>query len=574
MELCFFGNERNHIMRANRQDGKISRRGFVAAAAVGTAAFAASPLLTGCGGGTGDTGDSGTAFDKKGGTFRYCVSEPAGIDPFKLQETEGTAIASNIFDSLLEYDYRKEKLLPAAAESWEVSDDATVFTFTLRQGATFHNGDAVTAKDFKYAWERICNPGTTSEPSKISFHLAMVKGYDELASGQAAELVGAVAKDELIFEVTLSQPYADFIYVVTHPALGPVPSGGAAADFAAYSQAPIGNGPFMMDGTWEHGQHIRLKRFDGYYGDKPFIDGVEFHVIADAETAFAEFQAGDLDFVQIAGGQIEPTLAAYGESSDGFTANPGKQTLLGPESSTSYLVVNNTDPVLKDKNIRMALSYAINRQAICDALFFGTRVPATGIVPPGITGFRDSAWPASTYDVEKAQQALVDAGYPGGAGLPAIRLSYNTGNAHESVMQMIQADLSAIGISTELILMEWTQYLGELAAGSIQIGYFGWVADYPVMGNFLSSLFYTSSGDNYAKYSNPVVDTAITTARSEGDDAARIRAFQKLDDSIGADIPVIPIMFSRHTRVCSSRVNNFSFGPTMLPNLSHTWLSK
>ncbi|MDR0346869.1 MAG: peptide ABC transporter substrate-binding protein [Coriobacteriales bacterium] len=546
-----------------KENRTISRRGFVAGAAAAGVLAAGSSMLTGCGGG-----------GEAGGTFRYYINEPAWIDPYNLQESEGTAVTSNIFDSLLEYDYRTEKLNPAAAESWEVSDDATVFTFKLRSAATFHNGDPVTAKDFKFAWERICNPTTAAEPSEISYHLAMVKGYSEMISGKAKDLVGAVAKDDLTFEVTLIQPYADFIYVITHPALGPVPSGGAAANFATYSQAPIGNGPFMIEGKWEHNQYIQVKRFENYYGDKALLDGVDFNIISEVDTAFTEFKAGNLDFVQIASGQIDTTLKDYGESADGFVANPGKQTLLGPESSTYYLNVNTLDPVMKDKNVRMALSYAINRQAICDAVFFGTRVPATGIIPPGIKGFRDGAWPASTYDVEKAKKALADAGYPNGEGFPTIKLSFNTGGDHGNIMQMVQADFRAIGVTAELDSMEWGLYLDELAANRIQIGRLGWIADYPIMENFLYSLFYTGTGDNYSNYSNKQVDEAIYAARGETNDNDRIKAFQNVDDMIAADFPIIPIMFYRHTRVASSRVNNFYFGPTMLPDLTHTWLTQ
>ncbi|MDR3036843.1 MAG: peptide ABC transporter substrate-binding protein, partial [Coriobacteriales bacterium] len=457
-----------------------------------------------------------------------------------------------------------------------VSDDATVFTFKLRKDAKFHNGDPVTAKDFKYGWERICNPATNpAQPSEISYHLAMVKGYKEMfEDGTATELEGAVAVDDLTFEVTLTQPYADFLYVVTHPALSPIPSGGAASDYATFSEAPIGNGPFKMEGKWEHDQYIQLKRFDDYYGDKAFIDGVDFNIMTSVDTAYTEFQAGNLDFAQIADGQIETCVATYGESTDGYTANPGKQTLLGDESSVYYLVVNNTDPVLKDKNIRMAISYAINRQAICDVVFNGTRVPATGIIPPGIAGFRDGAWEASVYDVEKAKKTLEDAGYPGGAGIPTIKLSFNTGGGHENIMQMIQADLAAVGITAELNSMEWATYLTELAAGTIQIGRLGWIADYPIMENFLYSLFYTNNGDNHSKYTNKTVDDAILAARAETDDAKRIAAFQEVDDIIAADFPIIPVMFYRHSRVCSARVNDFYFDPKMIPDLTHTWLSK
>jgi peptide/nickel transport system substrate-binding protein/oligopeptide transport system substrate-binding protein len=395
-----------------------------------------------------------------------------------------------------------------------------------------------------------------------------------MTAGDASDLVGAVAVDDLTFEVTLVQPSSDFIYVITHPALGPVPSGGAAADFATYSQAPIGNGPLMIDGKWEHNQYIRTKRFENYYGDKTLVDGVDFNIIAEVDTAFTEFQAGNLDFVQIASGQIDSTVAQYGESPDGFIANPGQQTLLGPESSVYYLNVNTLDPVLSNKTVRMALSYAINRQAICDAIFFGTRVPATGIIPPGIKGFRDGAWAASVYDVEKAKAALAEAGYPNGEGMPTIKLSFNTGGDHGNIMQMIQADFAAIGVTAELDSMEWGQYLDELAAGNIQIGRLGWIADYPIMENFLYSLFYTDTGDNYSKYSNTTVDAAILAARGETEDNARIKAFQDVDDMIAADFPIIPIMFYRHTRVASNRVNNFYFSPAMLPDLVHTWLSK
>lgn len=560
-----------------KESGKVSRRTFVAGAAVVGAAAIATSALSACS--TGDNGSTSTTSDgtttdsePTGGTIRYYINQPVCIDTFNVQESEGTQVAANLFNSLTRYDYPTQKLTAAAAESWEVSDDATVFTFKLVQGAKFHNGDPVTAKDFKFGWERICNPKTTSDPSEISYHIDKIVGYEDMLKGNATELTGLKALDDYTLEVTLSEPFADFVMVASHPALGPVPSGGAADDFNTFFRSPIGNGPFMMDGDWVDDQYIRVKRFDDYYGDKAKIDGCDFLIIKSPETAFTQFQAGDLDFTMIANGQIAATKNQYGVAGDGYTINPGQQTLLGAESSTYYFVINQDDELMKDKNVRKAISLAINRQAICDTIFEGTRIPAGSIVPPGIDGYREGSWAYSKYDVDAAKQALADAGYPNGDGFPEITLSCNSGGGHEEIMQMAQADLAAIGITAKLDSMEWATYLQALTDGKYQIGRLGWIADYPIMDNFLYPLFYTGNGDNRSHYTNKDVDTQLMAARSITDADARIKAYQAVDDILGEDCVVVPVMFYCHNRVGSDVVNNFFFSPNMIANLKAMFL--
>jgi len=562
------------------QDKKLhlSRRTFVAGAAAAAFTVAGAAALQGCGG-TGSTGggtDTGGDSSKPtaDNTLSYYLSEPACIDPFDLKESEGTVVGSHLFDSLVDYDFVKGELIPAAAKSWEVSDDATVFTFTLREGATFHNGDPVTAASFKYGWERMCNPKTDpTATSEITYHLAMVEGYQALVDGEATQLTGVKAIDDLTLEVTLTQAYADFIFVVMHPGLAPIPEV-AGDDFTAFQKAPIGNGPFKIDGEWVHDQYIRVLRFDDYYGNVPLVDGIDFKIFQSPDTAFTEFQAGNLDFTQIGEGQVLTTAAQYGESSDGWTVNPGQQTLMGPESSTYYIFMNNKDAALSDVKVRTAISYAINRQAICDVIFEGTRAPADGIVPPGIDGYKEGAWPTAQYDVEKAKAALADAGFPGGEGFPTLKLSFNTGGGHENLMQMIQADLKAIGINADLDSMEWANYLDAIVAGQIQIGRLGWIADYPIMDNFLFSLFQSESGDNHSHLANPAVDAALLEARAIVDDDARAKKYQEIDALIAAEVPVAPIMFYRHHHVGSDRVNDLFYGPNYIPHLNEAWLTK
>lgn len=486
-----------------------------------------------------------------GGTFSFYISEPAYIDPYNLQESEGTQVGQAVFDSLVSFHPLTSKVTPAAAESWESNEDATVWTFKLVPGAKFHNGREVTAEDFKYAWERISNPENASE---ISYHLSAVLGYDEMQKGTATELEGVRAVDATTLEVTLKYPFADFEYVVGHPALAPIPKEEVDKDPAAFSEMPIGNGPFKMSEPWARDEYIKVERFADYYGDVPYIDGIEFRILADMDTAFLEFKAGNLDLAQIPAGQIQATVDQYGESPDGYTINPGEQTVLGTEQAVYFLLMNNTDEVLKNPKVRQALSMAIDRQAICDTVFEGTRIPATGIVPEGIVGFREGAWEYSKYDPEAAKALLADAGHPNGEGIPTIVLEYNTGAGHEDILQLVQDDLKALGIESELAGTEWAQYLDKLTEKTYQIGRLGWVADYPIMDNFLYPLFKTGSGDNYSGYSNAEIDALLEEARKTVDDDARIAMYQDIETRIGADAPVIPLMYYRHTRVASERV--------------------
>lgn len=532
---------------------------------------------TGCTGGDKDTsGDAGDDV-QKGGTFAFYISEPPFIDPVNLQDSEGVQVGQAVFDSLVTFDYLTSEIAPAAAESWEPNEDASVWTFHLAKDAKFHNGDPVTAQDFKYAWERICDPKNESE---ISYHLAPVMGFDEMQDGTGTDFPGVKAIDETTLEVTLNYAFADFEYVVGHPALAPVPKsaveGGVEYNGATvdYSEMPIGNGPFKMTEPWNHDQYIKVAKFDDYYGDEPNIDGVDFKIFTDQDTAFLEFQAGTVDFTQIPSGQIQSTIDQYGESVDGYSMEPGKQTVLGTELGVYYLLMNNIDDTFKDPKIRQAFSLAINRQAICDTVFEGTRVPATGIVPDGIVGFQDNAWKYSVYDPEEAKTILADAGYPDGKGLPKLKLEYNTGSGHEDILQLVQNDLKAIGVESELVGTEWAQYLDKLDQHTYQAGRLGWQADYPIMDNFLNPLFLSSSSDNYASYKNADVDAKLDEARKTTDADARIALYQEIETIVGDEAACAPLMFYRHTRVASDRVMDGVFSPMSLFNFEKVWLKQ
>lgn len=532
-------------------DHAITRRTF----AKGGLAASALAALSACGknSNASSSGSGSSSSDAGSGVFNYYINDPVAIDPYNTQESEGTQVEYELFDTLLDYDWNEEKVVGKAADSWEVNDSADEFTFHLHEGATFHNGDKVDAASFKRGWERICDP-TMATPSEINYHLAPVQGYDEMIAGTAKELSGVVAQDDYTLVVKLSTPMADFPYVCCHPALAPVPQA-ALDDPDSFLLAPIGNGPFKMDGKWESGQYIDLVRFDDYYGDKPKIAGIHFSIQKDPQTAYNEFKAGNIDFTSIPTGQFSDAQSTYGISDDGYTVTPKKQTLNGAETSVYYLVVNMNDATMKDINLRRAISLAINRQNIVDTLFEGTRQPATGMFPLIIDDDDEDVWDDCQYDPDTAK-SLIEQYYPNGV---TITLSYNSGGGHEDIMSSIQGDLQNVGITVQQSSQEWAAYLSSLSDGSFQIGRLGWIADYPTMDNFMYPNFYSSADNNYSKYNNPDVDSAIDEARKITDDDQRKAAYRDITKTISKDLPVIPIMFYAHNHVGSERTKTMFY---------------
>ena len=548
-------------MALDRNGGGVSRRTFVK----GSLAASALAALAACGknNNAASTND-GTVKASEGGTFKYYISDPVAIDHYNLQESEGTQVGHVLFDSLVEWDWDKGEVKAKAAESWEINDDNTVFTFHLKD-AKFHNGDPVTSESFKRGWQRLVDT-TMTTPGEIGYHLDPVVGYDEMAAGEATEITGLTCPDDKTFVVTLKEPMADFLAVCCHPGLAPAPQA-AIDDAANYLLAPIGNGPFMMDGKWESGQYINVKRFDDYYGDKPALDAINFSIQKDPKTAYSELEAGNMDFCQIPTGRFAELTEKYGSSVDGYTISPSRQTLAGAEASVYYLAVNLEDETMANKDLRHAIGLAINRQNIVDTLYEGVRQPADNVFPP-IIDKKGGSWEYAKYDPEAAKKIIDEKGLAG----TTIKLSYNSGGGHEDIMSCIQADLTAVGLNVEQDTKEWAAYLQGLTDGDFQMGRLGWIADYPTLDNFIFPNFYSTADNNYSRYNNPEVDAAIDDARKIADEDDRKDAYRKINQMIADDMPIIPIMFYAHQHVASDRVNELYYNAQGIADLGHASL--
>lgn len=545
----------------------LNRRAFLQA----SFASAATVSLAACGKNTAGASKSGDtqASSKNGGTIKCAIDNPTSIDPYDIEEFNGAAVAFQLFDPLTYYDYSSEALQPLSAERWEPNETADVWTFYIKKGLKFHDGSDVTSRSFKFAWERLCNPKTGEAPSVVSYHLAMVKGYDEMLAGSSTELVGVSCPDDYTLKVELVGAYADFPFVVSCTPLAPVPES-AKDDFAAYGRAPIGNGPFMMDGEWVDGQYINLKRFEDYGGDaKAHVDAINFNIYKNTDTAFREFEAGNLDLCDIPAGRIKDTVEKYGESLDGFTATKDHQTLLGQVLYTEYLAYNVEDPILSNPKVRQAMSLAINRQNICDSLYEGTATPAGDIVPPGIKGNDESTWRYCDYDVERAKKLLDEAGYPAAAdGTRGISLSIMVNSSRSTdEFVILQGDWKAVGINVTIDQLEYAVMLDRYVAGTYQLGSRGWTADYPIMDNFLQPLMYTGVGDNVSHYSNPNFDAKLDEARRTEDEDQRIALMHEANVIAAEDMPIIPMVHKALNKVCSANFQDLKVDAARCPEL-------
>lgn len=481
--------------------------------------------------------------------FSYAeVSEPTSLDPALAEEAVGINIDRYLFDGLVRYDSKTGDVKPAMAEKWETSDDATVFTFHLRKGASFSNGREVKAQDFVYAWTRALQPETKSGTALTI--LEPVHGAGPLADGEIKTLAGVEAVDDYTLKVTLDFPLSEFVTFLGHPVCSPVPREEIEKADSRFAESPVGNGPFTIR-EYKPNEQVVLDRNPDYYGDKAKVAEVTVKIIPNPATAVAELKAGNLDAVKaIPPGQAESlrndsTLKYYE----------------GQVNSLDFVGFNLTmDPWTNNDKLRQALNWAVDRQTIASKVLQEQATAADGIVPNPMPGHQFEAMPYK-YDPEKAKALLNEAGYPGGADLPPLKLAYRTEGLAPDEAQALQANLKNVGVDVELEGMESGVFLDKMIAGELPLFLVNWQADYNSPDTFLYSLFKSDQAQNVFHYVSPDADALLDKARSTLSREDRLKAYNDAERVILADAPLIPVDFRQDLLVYSPKVSNFVFTP-------------
>lgn len=559
---------RGRVLRHCKQD--ITRRRFLEGGITVASAAALTSVLSGC---MKKAADNVSA--EENAELDYFIANPSCIDPYNSGDVYGNMVARQIFDPLLEYDFQEKKLVPIAAESLPTIEECgRRFIYKLKKDRTFHNGEPVNAASFVRSWTRMVNPKTGESPSAVAYYLKLVKGYDALVAGHTANFAGLSAPDDYTFIVELTAPFQDFPMITTLMCTAPVPEV-ALQDFRSFYQKPIGNGAYEMDEPWQDGEYVRVKAFEGYKGAKPNIKRINFAIFQDAETAFRDFQAGDIDVCDIPTAQVREAEAIYGTSQDGYVIKPGHQVVLGDQPSVYYLSLNLSNKALSDVNVRRGLSLAIDREAIVNTLFEGNRTPAGNLCPPGVEGYLEDQWPYSHFDREEAEK-LLDLKHPRDAnGMRdlSFEIVYNQDGYNKEVMEALQTQFKEVGVSLTLVQKEWAAFVSSVRSADFEISRNGWIAEYPSIDNILYSLCYTGNTDNLPHYSNPKVDANITKARSLPNEATRLALYEETNRLVGEDVPYIPIFFYKLSKVGSARIKYAYISPVEVESLANWEMS-
>jgi oligopeptide transport system substrate-binding protein len=505
---------------------------------------------------TGPTG-TGPTGAVTGGEWAMSICEPESLIPQVNAETCGSQVLKGLFTPLITFDPETDEVIFTVAESID-SDDKVNWTVTLREGWTFHDGTPVTAQSFVDAWNwGAYGPNGAGNNYFFGPYGVNIVGYDAMnpveGDPTAEELSGLKVVDEKTFTVELGAPFSEFPITVGYNAFYPLPES-FFADPEAFNEAPVGNGPYMVDADgWQHDIGIRLERYEDYAGTPGNADAVEFRIYANLDTSYRDVQAGNLDIGDVPTDQIEAGKAEFGD-----------RFIQVPSSSFSYIGFPIYEPAFENPDVRKAFSMAIDRQAIITAIFFDTYVPADDFASPVVQGYREGACgEACTFDPEAAKALLDGAG--GWSG--KLTIWFNNDGGHEQWIEAVSNQWRQnLGIEDiEFESMPFAKYLGLLDGGidddpatDSVTGPFrlGWVMDYPSMQNYLENLHGTNAGSNYTGYSNPEFDDLIAQGKQAETLDEAVSFYQQADDLLAQDVPIIPLWFAVTQQVISERITN------------------
>ncbi|MBT2288077.1 peptide ABC transporter substrate-binding protein [Paenibacillus albidus] len=520
-------------------------------------------VLAGCGGNNANTGNSASPTNAaatdapanegaEGGeklaadqTLKINLSsEPPTFDPQQAQDSTSNAILKLMYEGLTRQNAETGKAEEGMAESWDISADGLVYTFHLRD-AKWSNGDAVTAKDFAFAWQRVLDP-KAEQAAPYAYQLFYLKNAEAYNDGKVTDFsqVGVKAVDDKTLEVTLNNPTPYFLGLLSFYTYYPVHS--SVKDNAKWATAvdtQITNGPFTLT-EWTTGQSLKVTKNPSYYAaDQIKAENINFSIVNSGATELLSYKNGELDR---AGGPIGeiPTeqLPIVEKELPNEFARKGI-------ASVYYYQFNVTEKPFTNVKIRKALAMAIQRQPIIDNITLGGQLPAFGYVPPGIQS-NEQEYRAQvddkqyfTENVDEAKKLLAEGLKEEGLDKLSFSLTYNTSEGHQKIAVAV-ADMwkKALGVDVKLANKEWGVFLADKTAMNYQVARAAWSADYNDPMTYLD-MWVTGGGNNDTGYSNPEYDKLIEEAKKSSDNKVRQEKFAAAEKLMMDDMIVIPIYY-------------------------------
>ena len=495
-------------------------------------------LATGCGTPGGGKSDGDSADGK---VFRYAVNTlPTTLDPTKGQSIGDNEIQHAITEGLTRNTAGDVK--PGIAESWDESEDGLTYTFHLRKDAKWSDGEPITAADFEYSWKRLVNPETASPYAFIG---------DCLKNGQAIEQgkmdveeLGVKAVDDTTLEVTLEHPTSYFLSLIgSSGQFAPLRQDIVekyGTDFAATSEKNVYSGPFVMtiseDNVWTFAKN------DNYWDkDSINLDKCELNYVENTDTQLSMYEAGDLDYVQV------PTayVSDYKDKAEVFANG---------NVDFCYINSKSDNPVLGNKNFRLALNYALNRNDYNKLANADTFTAFNGLVFPGLQAKGTTygeAYDLNSYsypldgDQDKATEylnaAMKELGIANASDITVEVVTTDADSSKRIVETLQEQWQNALGINVKIRQVTYADIYGKVfPEHDYEIGYGGWGSDYDDPYSYLE-LFKSDSSYNYSQYENPEVDQLLIASQDEPDTDKRMDELNQAEQDILADGAFVPL---------------------------------
>ncbi len=484
-----------------------------------------------------------------GGTFRFALTEPRGLDPATYEDAYQWQLMDEIFEGLVAFD-PDLNVVPALARTWTVSTDGLTYDFELRADARFHNGRAVRAEDVAYSFERAIRVPT----GMAREYLTQVLGVNETTARSSASIPGIVVRGPLKLQLRLAHPYAPFLATLAIPPLRVVPREEVESRGTAFARHPIGSGPFRV-ADWTAENVLVLEPFVAYPTGRPYLDRIEVRFGSWSDEV-ALFQRGEID----------RALIGRGDESRLPTGTPVVQRL---ELGTTCLGVNLAFPSFADPRVRRAAALALDRDAIAAATG-RIAVPSRAVVPSGIPGGPPRAF-APDRDPEEARRLLAAAGHANGAGLPVIDFWANQGNpAMKGAAGVVTRNLEEVGFRIRERTAAWPDLLRFLDSRKAPLYMLTWVADTPDRDAYLGILFHSKGSNNYVHYADVAVDRLLDRARQEMDPLERMRLYGDVERRIGDANALLPLFGQANAVAVRAGLRGYTldaFGNTKLRRL-------
>lgn len=517
---------------------KLTRRAFVAAS---IAALGMFPALT-----------SAHAQTPADVLVVGQIAEPKSLDPAAVTAVNDFRILVNLYEGLVRYKSGTLEVAPALAESWEINEDGTEYTFKLREGVTFHDGTPFNAEAVKFNFDRMLNedhPYHNTGPFPLAFFFSAVEE--------------TTAVDELTVKFKLNEPFAPFLSNLAYPT-GLLVSPEAVKQYGEdIGRHPTGTGAFKFV-EWASNERVVVDRYADYWGEQAGVQAVVFRPITDANTRVAEMLAGGIDMMV----EVPPTALSQFQGDDFSIVEQA-----GPH--VWFLILNAKEGPFANKLVRQAANYAINKEALVNDVLEGTAAVAAGPTPPAFAWAYNEELDPYPYDPEKAKELLAEAGAEG-AELTFYVTEGGSGMLDPVAMgTAIQADLAAVGLDVKIETYEWNTFLGEVnpgLEGKADMAEMAWMTNDPDTLPYLAlrtEAWPENGGFNSGYYSNEKVDELLEKARTSTSQDERAALYREMQAIVQDDAPWVFVANWKQNAVTNDRVENFDLEPSFLLHLQN-----